>query len=169
MRGRFLIGLVVCAQAVNAQTPGTELKVRIESNAGVAISGALVALVDAAGNAATEVVTRADGRRTLTAPPGTYHVRVRRIGYRPFVSGDVTLPQKNADELVLRAETDRIMLATIVVSAKSDCGVINSDAPALSAVWEEIAKALTASQLTIRDLQGIGFARKFRRQTDTHG
>jgi hypothetical protein len=166
---RFLIGLLVCVQALHAQTPAAELRVRIESNTGVALSGALAALVDSADKVVAEGVTRVDGRRTLMAPPGTYRVRVRRIGYRPFVSDKVTLGQPNADELVLRVETERVVLMTMVVSAKFECGAIDQNAPALSAVWDEIAKALTASRLTIVDLAGIGLARKYRRQIDKVG
>jgi hypothetical protein len=166
---RFVIGLLVCVPALHAQTPAVELRVRIESNTGIALSGALVALVDAADNVVAEGVTRVDGRRTLTASPGTYRVRVRRIGYRPFVSGNVTLPRASADELVLRVETDRVVLVTMVVTARYECGAIDPNALALSAVWDEIAKALTASRLTISDLAGIGFVRKFRRQIDRQG
>jgi hypothetical protein len=165
----FLIVFLLCAQALHAQPLTAELRVRIESNTGLPLSGALVALVSARDSVAAEGVTRVDGRRTLMAPPGTYRVRVRRIGYRPFVSGDVTLPQPNADELVLRVETERVVLATMIVTAKYQCGAIDQDAPALSGVWDEIAKALSASQLTVADLKGIASARVFRRQIDRTG
>lgn len=165
----LLIGLLVGVKALHAQTPTAELRVRVESITGDPLSGALVALLDAADNVAAEGITRVDGRRTLVAPPGKYHLRVRRIGYRPFVSDNVTLAQTNADELVLRVETQRVVLTTMVVSAKFECGVIDQNALALSAVWDEIAKALTASRLTIVDLAGIGLARKFRRQIDKQG
>jgi hypothetical protein len=159
----------VCAHALHAQTPAAELRVRIESNTGIALSGALVALIDARDSIGAEGVTRVDGRRTLMAPPGSYRVRVRRIGYRPFVSDNVTLRQTNADELVLRVETQRVVLNTMVVSAKFECGAIDPNAPALSAVWDEIAKALNASRLTISDLAGVAFARMYRRQISRQG
>jgi hypothetical protein len=60
----FLIGLLVCVQAVHAQPLTAELRVRIESNTGLPLSGALVALVDASDKVAAEGVTRVDGRRT---------------------------------------------------------------------------------------------------------
>jgi hypothetical protein len=103
------------------------------------------------------------------APPGNYRVRVRRIGYRPFVSGDVALPPVNADELILRVETERVVLNTMVVTATYQCGAISPDAAALSDVWDEIAKALSASRLTVIDLAGVGLARKFRRLIDMRG
>ncbi|HEY8164259.1 MAG TPA: carboxypeptidase-like regulatory domain-containing protein, partial [Gemmatimonadaceae bacterium] len=137
----FLIGLLVCAQTVHAQPLAAELRVRIESNTGLPLSGSLVALVNAADSVAAEGVTRVDGRRMLMAPPGNYRVRVRRIGYRPFVSGDVALPPANADELILRVETERVVLNTMVVTATYQCGAISPDAAALSDVWDEIAKA----------------------------
>jgi len=165
----FLSALLVCAPALRAQTPTAELKVRIESITGIALSGALVALVDAADNVVAEGLSRVDGRRTLIGPPGTYRIRVRRIGYRPFVSADVKLPQPNADELLLRVETDRVVLGTMVVTATYQCGAIDQNTQALSSIWDEIAKALNASRLTLSDLAGVGFARKFRRQTDTRG
>jgi hypothetical protein len=166
---RFLIGLLVCVPALHAQTPGGELRVRIESNTGIALSGALVALIDAADNVADEGVTRVDGRRTLIASPGSYRVRIRRIGYRPFVSENLTLPRAGNDELVLRVETQRVVLNTMVVSATYQCGAIDPNAPSLSAVWDEIAKALNGSRLTISDLAGVAFMRTFRRQIDRQG
>ena len=101
------------------------------------------------------------------APHGAYRVRVRRIGYLPFVSSELTLPR--AGELLLSVESPRVVLQSIVVNSKSQCSRNDPNAQALSTVWDEIDKALRSSQLTLLDLSGIGRARKYRRDIDRFG
>ena len=47
-------------------------------------------------------------------------------------------------EITLRVESPRILLETIVVTSRSNCGPIDPKEQILSAVWDEIAKALRA-------------------------
>ncbi len=161
------LAIFVTTSALEAQAPTAGLRVRVEGSPGVALPGALVALLGASDNVVAEGVAGLDGRRTLAAPGGSYRVRVRRIGYRPFISGGVTLP--HPDELVLQVETQRVVLSTMVVSASFRCGAIDPNAQTLSAVWDEIAKALSASRLTTTDLAGIAFSRIYRMETDRFG
>jgi hypothetical protein len=114
-----------------------------------------------------EALSSANGTVTISSSPGTYRVRVRRIGFRPFVSDPVTLPFKG--ELLLRVESQRIVLDAMVVSATAQCGAIRRDAQTLSTVWDEITKALRASQLTQADLSNIRLMMTYKRELGRNG
>lgn len=166
MRHRFW-WLSWIVAAVTSPAAAQELRVQLEGIGGATLRGALVAIVDSSDRVQAEVLSSEGGRAALTAPPGNYRIRVRRIGYRPFYSERITLPRDG--ELHLRVESPRVILDAMVVSAKRQCGVIARDAEALSEVWEEIAKALRASQLTSADLSAIGTSRVFKREVSPGG
>ncbi|MEP6506962.1 MAG: carboxypeptidase-like regulatory domain-containing protein [Gemmatimonadales bacterium] len=169
MRGGLsgvLLGLATILHGATAQGQAADLRVRIEAGPGVPISGALVAVLDGQ-RVVAEGLSSTRGIIALSAPPGTYRVRVRRIGFRPFVSGAVTVPSLN--ELPLRVETEHVVLEALVVSEAAKCGPITGDAQTLSTVWDEVSKALRSSQLTIRDLSGLGIMRSYRREIGEHG
>jgi hypothetical protein len=166
MRGVFGIVAVVCTSQLAAAQPAA-LRIRLSGNASERLAGALIALLDSAGSVKTEVLSSSDGRATLRAEPGSYRVRVRRIGFQPFVSGPITLPRES--ELVLPVQSARVVLATVVVSAKAECGTVGEEAAKLAGVWEEIAKALRASQLTSADISAIGRFAVYVREIDSRG
>jgi hypothetical protein len=145
-----------------ASPQASELRVRLRSNDGIPIAGALVALLDANDSVVVEGLSSESGTRVLRAPSGVYRVRTRRIGFLPLVSSPVAVPRQ--DELLLVVETTRVVLDRIVVNSKSQCGRSDPGSLALGIVWDEIDKALRASQLTIADLTGFGRARVYRRQ-----
>ena len=161
------IGAIVAATSLGAQDVRSELRVRLSPPDGSPVSGALVALLNARDSVVAEGLASENGTRVLVAPRGAYRVRVRRIGYLPFVSSELTLPRQ--DELVLNVESPRVTLQSIVVNSNSPCGRNDSNVQALSTVWDEIDKALRSSQLTLQDLLGIGRARKYRRDIDSTG
>jgi hypothetical protein len=140
--------------------------VRLDGGNSNAVGGALVALLDG-DNVMAERLSSASGTATLSALPGIYRVRVRRIGFRPFVSDPVTLPLSN--ELLLHVESQRIVLDAMVVSAKAQCGAIRRDAQTLSAVWDEITKALRASQITQSDFGNRGLMLVYKRELGKNG
>jgi len=152
-----------------AQSQGNPSELRIKLNAidGAPVSGALIALLDFRDNVVAEGLGAEDGTRTLRAAPGAYRVRVRRIGYLPFVSKTVTLP--GASDLVLDVESPRVVLQSIVVNSRSQCNRNDPNASALATVWDEIDKALHSSQLTVRDLSGIGQGRTYQRDLRNDG
>ena len=167
---RLLSHLVVVILGLAAAAPATaqqssSLRVRLESQG--QLGGALVALLDQTGKVPAEVLSNDRGIAFLSAPPGIYRLRVRRIGYQPFYSGAITLPHDG--ELVVRVESERVVLATMVVSAGARCGTVQQDAEALSVAWQEIAKALRASQITRADVKALGTATIYTKDLDRRG
>jgi hypothetical protein len=155
-----VLGVCVLSSSARGQEAKTELRIRLNGMDGAPLSGALVALLNPRDSVVAEGLSTEAGGRVLRATPGVYRVRVRRIGYLPFVSDPVSLPRESA--LSLNIESPRVVLERIVVNSKSPCARNDPNAQALSTVWDEIDKALTSSQLTIEDLSGIGRARSYR-------
>ena len=160
-------GALAWASGLRAQEATSDLRIKLSTADGSPVSGALVALLNAKDSVVAEGLASEVGTRVLLAPRGVYRVRVRRIGYLPFVSSELTLPR--AKELALSVESPRVVLQSIVVNSKSQCSRNDPNSQALSTVWDEIDKALRSSQLTILDLHGIGRARKYRRDVDNAG
>jgi hypothetical protein len=151
---------------LSAQDAATDLRIRLNAIDGSPITGALVALLNDRDSVVAEGLTNDAGMRVLRAPRGTYRLRVRRIGYLPFVSSELSLPRT---ELALTVESPRVELASIVVTSRSRCRRTDPNAEALSTVWDEIDKALSSSQLTLQDLSGIGRARVYRKEVRSDG
>jgi hypothetical protein len=165
---RWLILFLLCVAAVaNAQSAKSDLRVLVVNVDGSPVAGALVALLDGNNQVVAEGLSSETGLRLLPASAGTYKVRVRRIGFTPFVSESVSIPRSGS--LTLRVESTRISLGTIVVTARGQCRQMASDEGTLATVWAEIVKALQASQFTVADLAGVGRARLFTKEIGTRG
>ena len=163
----FLFASVLPFSAASPQPVPSELRVRLQSNDGIPIAGALVALLDGSDRVVTEGLSTERGTRVLRAPSGVYRVRTRRIGFLPLVSLPVEVPRQ--DELLLVIESSRVVLERIVVNSRSQCGRGDSGSGALGILWDEIDKALRASQLTTADLAGFGRARVYSKEMKAGG
>ena len=162
----FVVTILPLCAALPQAAP-SELRIRLQSNDGTAVAGALVALLDPNDSVVAEGLSSQSGTRILRAPSGIYRVRARRIGFLPFFSSPVVLPRQG--ELRLDIETARVVLDRIVVNSKSPCSRSDPGSRSLGIVWDEIDKALRASQLTIEDLSGFGRGRVFRREVANNG
>jgi hypothetical protein len=154
-------------RVMSPQAAQSELRVRLRSNDSIPVAGALVALLDAKDSVVAEGLSTERGTRVLRAPSGVYRVRARRIGFLPFVSPPVAMPRQ--DELLLAVETPRVVLDRIVVNSKSQCNRSDPGSQSLGIVWDEIDKALRASQLTTADLSGFGRGRLYRKEVGLSG
>lgn len=161
-----VIGACLLTSIARGQEGTTELKIKL-SERSAPVGGALIALLDAHDSVVAEGLSTESGARILRAAPGVYRVRVRRIGYLPFVSDPVSLPRESA--LSLNVESPRVVLERIVVNSNSPCGRNDPSSAALSSVWDEINKALRSSQLTTDDLSGIGRAQTYRSEVKDDG
>jgi hypothetical protein len=169
---RALLAAIVFASALpltaaSPQVAQSELRVRLRSNDGIPVTGALVALLDGTDRVVAEGLSSESGTRVLRAPSGVYRVRTRRIGFLPLVSSPVTVPRQ--EELTLVIESLRVVLDRIVVNSRSQCGRGDSGSWALGILWDEIDKALRASQLTTADLAGFGRGRVYSKELRTGG
>lgn len=162
-----VLGVCVLTSSARGQEAATELRIRLNAMDGAPLSGALVALLNARDSVVAEGLSTEAGSRVLRAAPGAYRVRIRRVGYLPFLSDPVSVPRDGA--LSLNVESPRVVLQSIVVNSKSPCVRNDPNADALSTVWDEIDKALRSSQLTTGDLLGIGRVHTYRKESDKDG
>jgi len=155
-----LAGFLIAAPSLHAQVE-SEIRIRVEAAPGQPVAGALVGLLDQSGRLVTEGISSTTGVRVLRAPQGDYRVRVRRIGFTPYVSASAQIPR--AGDLVVRIESQPVALKSVVVVAGTPCQRIDRDLETVAVVWEEIAKALSTSRLTNDDLAGVARTRKYKR------
>jgi hypothetical protein len=134
---------------------------------GTPVTGALVALIDSHDLPIVEGLTKSTGRVTLTAPVGQYRVRVRRVGFAPYISSTVVLPAKG--EIALAITEQRIALSTVIVTAGTQCRTGANDSRDIGLIWEEISKALLGTQLTRRDMSGDAEARTYSKEVHYDG
>ncbi|HVF39303.1 MAG TPA: carboxypeptidase-like regulatory domain-containing protein [Gemmatimonadaceae bacterium] len=169
MRRPLLTMLLAMSCALNArgQDVREEVHIEIQASHGIAVSGALVALVDATGATVAEGISRENGTRSFRAPAGTYRIHVLRIGFRPFLSDSFSIPATRQKTVVV--ESARVQLSAVLVSAKSRCTRIDDDTQVLSLLWDEITKALRASQLTTSDLSGVTHSWIYRKEVNGRG
>jgi hypothetical protein len=173
MRRRLSIPLLAFAILLVAAIPQRVLaqgiRIRVVDSASMAgVTGALVALLDPDSVVIVEALTSEDGLRSFVLAAGSYRVRVRRIGYRPYLSEPVTVPHNG--ELTLAVPAHPILLTSIVISARSPCRSLpKGTSDALAIVWGEITKALQASRLTMGDLEAVGRAWTYRKTVASNG
>lgn len=165
--GCLIAGFLCLAALAEAQSPNSDLRVRVVDADRSPVAGALVALLDEKNQVVAEGLSSENGLRLLSAAPGTYRVRVRRIGFTPFVSEFVSVPRVGS--LTLRVESARISLNTIVVMGHGECRQLGDDSGTLATIWAEIVKALQASRFTLDDLAGMGEARLYTKETGVNG
>ena len=162
-----LAGVFVSAPHLSAQDGKGIVRVRAISFEGVPIGGALVALISPDGKVAAEGLTDETGFRSLGATRGPYSVRIRRIGYEPFLSSQISVPYDG--ELKLAVSSRHVSLETVVVTAGSQCKRAGIDQRTIGELWEEISKALVGTQLTRSDVANLGWARVYRKQVKLNG
>lgn len=148
--------LAALAMPERAGAQGVQVRV-VDSMSVRPIGGALVALLNSTGQVVAEGISSENGYRTFFVAPARYRVRVRRIGFRPFVSATLDLSVSRV--LTISVESQPVMLSTIVISSRTSCRSLSSAATQeLGTVWGEATKALEASKLTVADLMGVGRA-----------
>lgn len=149
------------------QTGVTLLRVELATADGHPVTGALIALLDMNDRVLSEGLSADDGSGVLRALAGQYRIRVRRIGFRPFTSDVVTMPREKA--IAIQVESPRVVLSTIVITAKATCGGVGLAADTIATVWEEAEKALQLSRLTLSDIANVSQSRIFSKRTDSDG
>jgi len=162
-----MIVLALLSARASAQAPSGRLQVSIETADGSSAAGAIIALVDSRDKVVAEAIARSDGSRVLLAPFGSYRVRVLRIGFRPYMSAAVTLP--NDTRITIRLDAPRIVLASMIVKAATQCVRVDKEPESTGLVWTEVTKALRTSQLTAADISTVSVSRVYRREISASG
>jgi len=115
-----------------------------------AVAGALVTLVDADGRTLARASTGPDGDYQVRANlPGTYVVRVLRIGQRPWDAPAVELARNATRSLALVVPDLPVELPAITVAARSQCTLSPSDTSVVGALLTEAEKALALAHATV--------------------
>ncbi len=116
------------------------------------LSGAFLTLVDEHAVERARAITDQAGRYTITAPtPGTYRLRSKRIGFRPFLSRPLTLRAGETAQYDAAIDPIPIALQEVVVAGEQQCAVDSEGGnAAVAALWEEVREALARVSWTSR-------------------
>lgn len=137
---------LLSGMTVQAQTIGG---VVAEKGSGEGLAGAVILLFDDENAERGAVLTQPDGRFEIQAPgPGTYRLRVERIGYASTISAPITVENDQRVETSLQAPIAAIELDGIEVVLDYACEVRPEASRHVAIVWEEARKALVAAYLT---------------------
>jgi hypothetical protein len=143
------IGLLALASAARASAQSAAGQVVDAS--GAPIAGALVLLVDSAGAERGRVLTYESGRWLLRAPaPGRYRLRVLRIGFRKWESPPFRLDGDAVAQIPTEVPSVALILPDIEVFSESPCRARPGSEEDLAVVWEEVRKALAATEETMK-------------------
>lgn len=123
----------------------------VDAVAGAPARGALVTLLGADGGRIAPTLVGEDGAYTVAAPgAGSYRVRVDLIGYETWMSGALAIGPADTLALDVRLPLKRAELAPITVQDEARCETQPQQVPRMLAIWEEIRRALTISDLSTR-------------------
>lgn len=115
---------------------------RVTEENGLAVPGALIRLLDDAGQARAGVLSDSDGRYRLRAPaPGTYQLRAQRIGLSSVTAAAFTVDAGGAHVQDFELRSNPIELEGIVAWGRQRCDLREGEGTALLALWEEARTA----------------------------
>ncbi len=141
--------LVTIAMAGTTGVAAQSVRVRVVTEAGPPVAGAIVKLLDRSDAVLRSGLSDEQGRVVLRAPHGgVFRVRADRIGFRGLSSPPVTIPDSGTVALELRMPDEPVVLPAIEVTGTTRCEVDPARAPATAVLWTEIRKALDATAIT---------------------
>lgn len=130
------------------------IRVRLsDSVSGRPIGGALVSVMNASGAVVRERIADSVGRQMFSLDgPGSYTVRVRRIGYSPYVSPPLELGPSDTRDVDLRLSGAKTLLPTVSINAQDrGCRAIGGRDASSLALWDDIETALSANAVTSKE------------------
>jgi hypothetical protein len=144
-----LLAMLVTLLSGTTSRAQTIAGVVVEGSSGEGLAGAIVLLFDSENTERGAVLTQPDGRFEIQAPePGTYRLRVERIGHASTTSASLTVINGQRLETSLQAPIAAIELAEIEVVLDHACEVRPGASRHVTVVWGEVRKALVAAYLT---------------------
>lgn len=145
LRSALLVATLLAPLSLSAQAVRGSVAV---GSGGEPVPSALVLLVDAAGRTRAGTLTGPDGRFTLAAPaPGTYTLRVERVGHESAVSPALALRAGETVEqrLVAPARASQLEGISVRASGRRGCQLRPAAGEATATLWTEARKALNAA------------------------
>lgn len=134
---------------------------------GAAIPGAVVQLLDAQGEGVIGTLSEREGGYMLRAPrPGSYRLRVERIGFASRTSEMLELGAGAEFEYSLTVSTEPVLLAGVTARVQSRGCMLHGSGEIISRMWNEARKALNAIQIS-QSQELVSFdTETFRREID---
>jgi hypothetical protein len=163
-----LLGLCLVRAASAVQAQGVEVRLR-EDTTSRPIAGAIARLIRN-DSVVFQTLSNEQGLAILRAgAPGSYYLRVDRIGFTGFRSNTFTLEAGATLRLTVPVPSQSVVLPEIVVKGEKECRGSNIEGAAAAQLWEEIRKALTANVIT-QEERGISLRiRNFERELSSTG
>ncbi|PYP40676.1 MAG: hypothetical protein DMD48_02735, partial [Gemmatimonadetes bacterium] len=147
-----LVGARLAALLLITALPAAAQSVRgqlTDSVSRAPLPGAFLTLVDDHGVEQARAITNRAGEFLLTAPaPGTYRLRSKRIGFRPYLSPALTLRAGEATAYNAAIDPIPIALVEVVVAGERQCDI--DSGASVAALWDEAREALAAVTWTAR-------------------
>lgn len=143
---RMAWGLVGVLVAAGSAVPldGQTVRGRLsEAETGIAIQGALVALLSVDRDSVhAGVITDSSGAFVLAAAPGRWRLRAERIGHGSILTEPIELAATSDTTIFLEAPVEALRLGPLDVTTDSRGCAPRVDGGATAALWEETRKAL---------------------------
>ncbi|MFN0098764.1 MAG: carboxypeptidase regulatory-like domain-containing protein [Gemmatimonadaceae bacterium] len=115
----------------------------------VAVSGALVALVDSIGVLGATVLSDEFGRFELRAPRrGQWRVRVEAVGFARVLSLPMTLATAEIQERVIHLVDATRRLGVVEIRDRNACDIRPAEGSQVALLWDEARKSLGAAALS---------------------
>jgi hypothetical protein len=134
-----------------------------------AVSGAIVAIVDAGGTVVARVLTSPLGSYVVRVPrEGSYSLRVLRIGFPAFNGPSVQLAAGSSLEFSPVLPDDAIVLNDIEIAAGGGCRAAADQGVAAATLLEEVRKAFGAMDLALNDHELRFQVFRYVRRIDKH-
>jgi hypothetical protein len=143
----MLIVTLRCATTLPAQTIRVDV---VDSVSGGGVVGALVSPMDAAGQPGADRITDAQGVALVrVATAGVWRVRIRRIGFPPYLSTPIDVPATGIVTIRAVLTSSRQSLPRVDVTAStSSCGTLADSSQRAAVLWDQLSLALRSAAVT---------------------
>lgn len=163
-----LVGLCLVRTASAVQAQVVEVRLR-EDTTSRPIAGAIARLIRN-DSVVFQTLSNEQGLAILRAgAPGSYVIRIDRIGYMGFRTNPFTLQTGATLRLVVPVPSQSVVLPEIVVRGEKECRGSNVEGALAAQLWEEIRKALTANVITQEERATSLRIRNFERELSSTG
>jgi hypothetical protein len=142
--------LVIAAACIPALAGAQTVQGRVlEAGGSTPVPGAIVTVATPTGERAASTLSDSSGAYRVTAyGPGTYVLRVERVGYESSTSQPVQLQAGQTVEVQLTADPRRVRLDPVVATGEPRrCGGEVRGRSQAATLWDEARKALFSSTL----------------------